>query len=265
MDLDTKIIFMTIAASITIISIVIGYFIIQVSNDLNVLLEDSKAGLTFEKQQQTRENIKNTSEIEIENFQEGNNDMPSSSQLSSLSSTTEPRQEEVTIFPFNFIESALIPSPSLVISVIFRTMIIATLVFVIVKWLGGKGLGQLSPFGLIIIIGLGSAVGDPMIYKDISIPQAMAAVIVVVIFFKMIDYITLKSKRFRYSVEPKSIMLVEYGSMIQENLKKARMDKEDFEMQMRLKGIEDVSKIKKAQLESNGQISFIMKEDLINN
>ena len=61
---------------------------------------------------------------------------------------------------------------------IIRTAIIAVLVFLIVKWLGGKGIGQLSPFGLLIVVGLGSAIGDPMVYNEISIPQAMVAILI---------------------------------------------------------------------------------------
>ncbi len=162
--------------------------------------------------------------------------------------------------PYKVIHDALIPDPSSILSVIIRTAIIATLVFVIVKWLGGKGIGQLSPFGLLIVVGLGSAIGDPMIYKEISIPQAMAAVIIAVIFFKVIDYMTLKSRRFRESIEPKPILLVEHGSIVNAGLKKAKMDKAEFEAEMRLNGLENASEIKYARLESNGKISFIMKK-----
>lgn len=161
----------------------------------------------------------------------------------------------------SLLNNAFVPDASSVLSVIIRTTIIATLVFLIVKWLGGKGIGQLSPFGLLIVVGLGSAIGDPMIYKEISIPQAMAAVIIVVVFFKAIDYLTLKSKRFRNSMEPKPITLVEYGSIEARGLKAAKMDFEEFEVQMRLNGIENVDEIKFARLEPNGQVSFILKRN----
>jgi hypothetical protein len=161
---------------------------------------------------------------------------------------------------FSLLNNALVPDAFSMLSVIIRTAIIAALVFIIVKWLGGKGIGQLSPFGLLIVVGLGSAIGDPMIYKEISIPQAMAAVIIAVVFFKAIDYLTLKSKRFRNSVEPKPITLVEYGSIDHKGLKKAKMDFEEFEVQMRLSGIENLNEIKFARLEPNGQVSFIIKK-----
>ena len=81
-----------------------------------------------------------------------------------------------------------------------------------------------------------------------------------VIFFKVIDYLTLKSRRFRESLEPKPILLVEQGSIISDGLKKAKMDITEFEAEMRLNGLEDASGIKYARLESNGKISFIMKK-----
>ena len=164
--------------------------------------------------------------------------------------------------PYDIIRDAIIPDPSSILSVIIRTAIIAILVFIIVKWLGGKGIGQLSPFGLLIVVGLGSAIGDPMIYKEISIPQAMAAVIIAVIFFKVIDYLTLRSRRFRESLEPKPILLVEHGMIVNDGLKKAKMDVAEFEAEMRLNGLENASEIKHARLESNGKISFIMRKKM---
>lgn len=190
----------------------------------------------------------NTFEASAQQADEGENSQPTSSLLqnSTLASS--------------LLNNALVPDAFSMLSVIIRTTIIASLVFLIVKWLGGKGIGQLSPFGLLIVVGLGSAIGDPMIYKEISIPQAMAAVIIAVVFFKAIDYLTLKSKRFRNSVEPKPITLVEYGSIDDKGLKKAKMDFGEFEVQMRLNGIENVDEIKFARLEPNGQVSFIIKK-----
>lgn len=99
----------------------------------------------------------------------------------SSSSSSEPQESgtdsggqnaDAGTFPFNVIHEAIFPDPSSILSVIIRTAIIATLVFIIVKWPGGKRIAQLSPFGLLIVVGLGSTIGDPMIYKEISIPQA---------------------------------------------------------------------------------------------
>lgn len=269
MEKITKLI-IVFALSLSTITIVFGYILLNMQNTLIAFIEEAKTDLVTEQQReeqslpqlpslpsQSREDIKNTSQNTMTSLQTNNE---TSTLPSSISSPTINPQDRIGIFPSDFIQIALVPDISLVISVILRTMIISSLVFIIIKWLGGKGMSQLSPFALIILIGLGSAVGDPMIYKDMSIPQAMAAVIVVVIFFKIIDFLTSKFNRFKKFVEPKPILLINGGIVDEDGLKKAKIDRKDFEAQMRLKGISTASEIKTSYLESNGQISFIIKK-----
>ena len=111
-------------------------------------------------------------------------------------------------------------------------------------------------------MGLGSAVGDPMIYDDeISIPQAFTAIVIVVILFKVFDYLTMKSTRFSKLTVPEAILLVKDGQMVENGLHKARIDDREFESYMRIHGIEDISEVKLSYLEVNGQVSFITKRD----
>ena len=51
-------------------------------------------------------------------------------------------------------------------AVIFRTTIVTLLIVFVIKWLGNKGLGQLSTIEL-IILGLGNAVSEPMLNPEI--------------------------------------------------------------------------------------------------
>lgn len=266
-------IWMITVIPLAVMIVIIGYLVYQVndlSGKLNAALEQDSSSYKTK----TRENS-SLLQVEENNSNNGtiDNSITEQLMLSNVSSETSSQSQESGIdnggqnanagdSPYIVIHDALIPDPSSILSVIIRTAIIATLVFVIVKWLGGKGIGQLSPFGLLIVVGLGSAIGDPMIYKEISIPQAMAAVIIAVIFFKVIDYLTLKSRRFRESIEPKPILLVEHGSIVNEGLKRAKMDMEEFEAEMRLSGLEDAREIKYARLESNGKISFIMNKKM---
>ena len=258
---------------LAIMIIIFGYLIYQV-NDLSVKLNTVLEQDSSSYKTKTREN---TSILQMEENNSNNstidNSISEQLMLNNLSTATSSESQESEAdnggqnsndvdSPYIVIHDALVPDPSSILSVIIRTAIIATLVFVIVKWLGGKGIGQLSPFGLLIVVGLGSAIGDPMIYKEISIPQAMAAVIIAVIFFKVIDYLTLKSRRFRESIEPKPILLVEHGSIVNEGLKRAKMDMAEFEAEMRLSGLENAREIKYARLESNGKISFIMNKKM---
>lgn len=268
---------MIIVIPLAIVIVFFGYLVYQINSisvTLNVVMEENSSfyetktreilGLLQVEENNSNNNGTNGNSI-VEQLMLNNVSSSSSSEPQESGTDSGGQNADAGTFPFNIIHEAIAPDPSSILSVIIRTAIIATLVFIIVKWLGGKGIGQLSPFGLLIVVGLGSAIGDPMIYKEISIPQAMAAVIIAVIFFKVIDYLTLKSRRFRESVEPKPILLVEYGSIVYEGLKKAKLDMAEFEAEMRLNGLEDASEIKYARLESNGKISFIMKKKTTSN
>jgi uncharacterized membrane protein YcaP (DUF421 family) len=165
-------------------------------------------------------------------------------------------------FLLNILENAFNAEYNLILSIIVRTIIVTFLILFIIRWLGNKGLGQLTTFELIILVGLGSAVGDPMIYaEEISIPQAFTAIVIVVILFKVFDYFTMKSHRFSKLTVPEAILLVKDGEMVDNGLHKARIDDREFESYMRIHGIEDISEVKLSYLEVNGQVSFIKKKN----
>lgn len=180
--------------------------------------------------------------------------MTSESSSSSLPSSS-------SSFPFNFIENSLTADFDVIISVILRTVIITAFVFLVIRWMHHKGTGQLSMHELIIIIGLGSAIGEPMIYiQELTLTQAFTAIIIVVTLFKVIDYLVMKSKRFEKFTEADPTLLVKDGAYIEEGFRKARVTKGEFQAHMRTNSIRDISEIEESYLEITGQISFIKKK-----
>jgi uncharacterized membrane protein YcaP (DUF421 family) len=160
-----------------------------------------------------------------------------------------------------FLNEAILSSPEIIFSVILRTLIVTLLVLTIIRWLGNKGIGQLNSFELLIIIGIGSIIGDPMVYtEEISIPQAISAVVIIVVIFKGIDYVTSRSKRFTRILVAQPVQLVKDGKYVVSGLKKARISDDEFKSLMRLNGIKKLDEVKESYLEMNGQVSFIRVE-----
>ena len=159
------------------------------------------------------------------------------------------------------IENAFNIDYKTIFAVILRTAIVTLLIVFVIKWLGNKGLGQLSSIELIIILGLGNAVSEPMLNPtEISIPQGFAVIIIAIAIFKMYDYLTTRYKRFGKVIVAEPILLVKDGNILQEALLKARISKDEFNSYLRLSGTENVSDIKLSYLEINGQVSFIKKK-----
>ena len=134
-------------------------------------------------------------------------------------------------------------------------------VLIAIRWMGKKGLGQLNMYELIILIGLGTAIGDPMLYTEISVVQAFAAIIIVLVLFKVIDYLTMRSRKFAKVMIPAPTLIVKDGAFVENGLVSARMSESEYQSIMRIHGIRDISEIDLSYLEPNGQVSFIKKKE----
>lgn len=160
------------------------------------------------------------------------------------------------------IENAFNTDFNTIFAVTFRTAIVTFLIVFVIKWLGNKGLGQLSSIELIIILGLGNAVSEPMLNPtEVSIPQGFAVIIIAIAIFKIYDYLTTRYKRFSKVIVAKPILLVKDGNLLHDSLLKARISRDEFNSYLRLSGSEDLSDIKTSYLEINGQVSFIKKKE----
>lgn len=135
------------------------------------------------------------------------------------------------------IENALSIDFNTLLAVSFSTAIVAFLIIFVIRWLGNKGLGQLTTIELIIILGLGEAIGQSMLNpSQTSIPQGFTVVIIAIAIFKIYDYLASRYNKFSKVIVPDSILLVKDGKIIDESMKKARISRKELESYMRLSG-----------------------------
>jgi uncharacterized membrane protein YcaP (DUF421 family) len=161
-------------------------------------------------------------------------------------------------FISGIVKNAFNIDPTTILAVTFSTAIVTFLIVFVIRWLGNKGLGQLSTIELIIILGLGDAVGQSMLNpNETSIPQGFTVTIIAIAIFKLYDYLTTKYKKLSKVIVPDPILLVKDGTIIEESMEKARISRKELDSYMRLSGTDNISDIKSYYLEINGQVSFI--------
>ena len=78
----------------------------------------------------------------------------------------------------------------------FRSVIMFLVILFSLRLLGKRGVKQLSVFELGVIIGLGSAAGDPMFYKDVGLLPGMIVFFVIISLYRLITYLINRSDRF---------------------------------------------------------------------
>src|SRR5690606_29633561 len=75
------------------------------------------------------------------------------------------------------------------LEVIIRSCVMFLTILFSLRILGKQSITQLSIFELGVIIGLGSAAGDPMFYKDVGLLPGMMVFLVVVLLYRLVTYI----------------------------------------------------------------------------
>jgi uncharacterized membrane protein YcaP (DUF421 family) len=148
------------------------------------------------------------------------------------------------------------------LEVAFRTAIMFSVLLIALRFTGKRGVKQLSIFEIVIIIALGSAAGDPMFYEDVGIIPAICVFSIVIIFYRLVTWLTGKSKWFEELLEGKTELLIEEGVFSVLKFKKEDIAQDEFFSELRQRSIEHLGQIKYAFLEPSGNISvFYFKDD----
>ncbi len=145
--------------------------------------------------------------------------------------------------------------------VITRTLIMLLVILISLRVLGKRAVKQLSIFEIAVIIGLGSAAGDPMFYKEVGILPAIIVFTLTVGLYKFITYVIGKSKRFEDIMEGKPICLIKDGAFSINNFSKEWLGEDEFFSELRMQSVSQLGQIEIAIQESSGDMSIIFYTD----
>ena len=144
---------------------------------------------------------------------------------------------------------------SFLVSIMLRTFVMFLLILIFLRLLGKRGIKQLSVFELVVILGLGSAAGDPMIYKEIGVFSALVAFSVVTICYKLLTVLVFKFKWIETLVEGEEVYIIKKGKFSIEEFRKESLSKDEFFMELRLQGVFHLGQVEYAILETTGEVS----------
>jgi len=145
--------------------------------------------------------------------------------------------------------------------VAIRTLVMFTIILISLSILGKRGVKQLSVFELVVIIGLGSAAGDPMFYKDVGLIPAIIVFVIIISLYSWVTHWVGRSKKIERLVEGKPIVLVKDGKFAIDNFSKEALGQDEFFSELRLKGVSHLGQVETAIIETNGGISVFFYGD----
>lgn len=160
--------------------------------------------------------------------------------------------EEIFIGDLNF---------TFAVEIVLRTLIMFSMVLLVLRLSGKKGVRQLSLFEVAIIIAMGSAAGDPMFDKTSSLFTSFIVFAAIILLYRIITFWASKSEKFERVIEGEPLYVIENGCFVLPNDSSHTFAKDEFFAEMRQESIEHLGQIKTAILETNGNISFYYYQD----
>lgn len=142
-----------------------------------------------------------------------------------------------------------------------RTLIMFIIILTSLRLLGKRGVKQLSVFELVVIIGLGSAAGDPMFYKEVGLLTSIVVFILIVLCYRLTTFLVGKNKKFEKIVEGTSSCLIQDGRFALNSFKKEPLAHDEFFSELRQQSVSHLGQVKMAIIETSGNISLFYYPD----
>lgn len=147
------------------------------------------------------------------------------------------------------------------LEIIFRTTIIYVYTFALLRFFGRRTKSQLSLMDVIVVVALGSAVGDVAFYPQVPLLHCLLVVTLIVGFNKAIVQLTQSNKRIRQLVEGEPTKVVEDGVIQMQKLESTSLGLRALLELLRLKGVSNLGQLDLVILEPSCQLSLYKKDE----
>ncbi len=144
--------------------------------------------------------------------------------------------------------------------IVLRATAMFAVVYLLLRLMGKRELGQMAPFEVVTLVVMGDLIQQGITHNDFSLTGATLAICTFAFWSVLLGWVTYVFPRMRRALEGEPRVVVRDGVLLEANLKRDRLGREEVEAEMRLAGIAHLGDVAWAILETNGKVSFIARD-----
>lgn len=144
---------------------------------------------------------------------------------------------------------------------IWSTVTIYIVITTAMRILGKRQIGELQATELVVTFLIADLAVIPLQNGEKNLLPGLVPIAVLVLCEMTASWLILKSGRFRRLVCGKPVVIIREGKLIQSSLKKLRITVDELFEELRLKDIFDIEDILYGIVETNGNLSIMLKSD----
>jgi uncharacterized membrane protein YcaP (DUF421 family) len=143
---------------------------------------------------------------------------------------------------------------------VLRAVVAFVFVLFLTRVVGRRELSTLEPFDLILLVMIGDLVQQGVTQNDFSITGMLLVGGTLALLTVLVSYTSFRVPLLRPLLEGEPVIVVEDGRAIERNLARNRITLEELYASARREGIASIADVRRAVLETSGQISFIPRQ-----
>jgi uncharacterized membrane protein YcaP (DUF421 family) len=145
------------------------------------------------------------------------------------------------------------------LDLIWKSVIIVIGGTILLRIAGRKSISQMTLAQVVIMIGIGSLLVQPLVGKNVWTTLIVGLTLVLTLV--VVEYTQIKSDKLEKFISGKAKILIKDGKLQEGQLKKLRLSVDLLEMKLRQSNVNKMEDVKYATLEPNGQIGFELKKN----
>ncbi|MDT5158214.1 MAG: hypothetical protein QOC99_1377 [Acidobacteriota bacterium] len=147
------------------------------------------------------------------------------------------------------------------LEIVLRGSLMYIALFTLLRVILKRQTGTLGMTDLLLITLLADASQNAMAGEYKSLPDGIVLVGTLIFWNYAIDWLGYKYPWFERLIEPPRLPLIRNGKLLRRNMRRELITESELMGQVREQGLDDLSKVKEAYIESDGRISVVEREE----
>lgn len=140
---------------------------------------------------------------------------------------------------------------------VLRAVVLYFFLLLVMRLIGRREFGQLSPFDLILLLLISESVAEALTAGEKSLPGGLVSASTLLILSVLVSIGQYKRPWIRKIFTPDPLKVIEDGKIIEKSLRREMMTHDDLIERLRARGIAGVGEVRVAYIESDGDISAL--------
>jgi uncharacterized membrane protein YcaP (DUF421 family) len=142
---------------------------------------------------------------------------------------------------------------------VIRAAVVFGFIFLVTRIAGRRQLSEMEPFDVILLVVLGDLVQQGITQSDESVTGTLIVISTITLLSVLVGWLSFRFARVRLITEGEPIILISDGQIVEANLRRERLTRNDLEEEARRQQLASLDQVRWAILEDGGSISIIPK------